>query len=142
MASRKRRLKRTRKQLERLRSFVSSTREEFGELGLQQTSFGADLINPEILERFQRGNFGGRRGRKRLSQLLRTPEGQRFAGQLATGGTNIRENEEDILARLEGRRVRRTAARRIQAGRAITRRTGGLGLLGRTGNNRPSAQGV
>ena len=147
------RLQTVRAQINRLKSFVASTRSEFGELGLQEESFGADLLSPELRETFARfqelsnrerrgKRRKGRRRRRELSRLLASEEGQRFQSQLTAFGKNIAENEEKIRARLKGRVTRRSLVKRIQAGRAITRRTGGLGLLGQSGSRRAAAGGV
>ncbi|MEE9366714.1 MAG: hypothetical protein V3W44_08515 [Dehalococcoidales bacterium] len=145
MAARRRRrqARQTLRELTKVEKFIGETQEEFGELGLTNVAFGASLANPEILaavERVREAQEGGvafeggrlRRRTNRLARLLRTAEGQRFVSQAKAGKETIGEEEEDILGRLKGRKVRRTQAKRIQAGRAITRRTGGLGLLGQT----------
>ena len=147
MASRRARLRKTQARITKLRSFISSTRDEFGELGLQQTSFGADLASQEILDALAVAGApgSGGRGRKRrrvASRLLRTEAGTRFLSQLETGTAARTEDQEEIRARLKGRVTRRSLVRRIQAGRAITRRTGGLGLLGQSGSRRAAAGGV
>ncbi len=151
MASRRARLRKTQARITKLQAFIASTRKEFGELGLSETSFGADLASQKILDALalgakpKLGRFKkrkGRRQRRRASRLLRTEAGARFLSQLETGITGLAEDEEAIRARLKGRVTRRSLVKRIQAGRAITRRTGGLGLLGQSGSRRAAAGGV
>ena len=148
MASRRARLRKTQARITKLQAFIASTRKEFGELGLSQTSFGANLASKEILDTLAIGTFAfgsgksQRRRRRAASRLLRTTKGQQFLSQLETGITGLAEDEEAIRARLKGRVTRRRLVKRIQAGRAITRRTGGLGLLGQSGSRRAAAGGV
>ena len=150
MATRRKRLRETQARISKLQAFIASTRKEFGELGLSETSFGADLASQKILDALalaakpKLGRFKkrkGRRQRRRASRILRSEAGARFLSQLETGLAGAGDPEK-ILARLKGRVTRRSLVKRIQAGRAITRRTGGLGLLGQSGSRRAAAGGV